>query len=461
MRNGLLRRLALVMVVALGLGMTTTAGAVTFTRGPDGSVRPATASTCPTLSAPQSFETWFNLEDVERHGTVDPTNPRSWDFSNKFSQVICGAAPGSRIEIGMYFIRAIGTMTDTGWGYRPESDPEVIYDALQWVKTNRGVTIGLVLDGGEITPEPNRAQITERLASLADLSYCLNGCFNTNESSVFPFAINHEKFVTISNTVWPNPEPGPHPAILSTSTNIARSQQRTYHQEVALIYDDVALFRQFDLRYGGMRSCARSGCRTAAGFPSGLKLTKKRGIWVDPIYRHYTDAGRGTSVSFAPQPQDAVDFYVQQFNDVDCVVDRKVRIAMFKLTDSKAEQMVKALVRLRERNCDVKMLLSFAGGRHTMSPVVAKLLRDARIPTRCTPVPMHTKLILIGPQHGAGRVLSGTQNMSVSALRYNEEHVMTFDPRRASARYREPLERLYEQYLNGWYEFSQGTRSCS
>jgi len=449
-----------VLVAALGLSLTTTAGAVTFSRNTDGSVRAASATSCPTIATPGPFDTWFNIPDMEDRGYQDPKGNPPWQFSNKIAQVVCGAAPGARIEIGMYFIRAIGTMTSTGFGERPETDPEVIYDALDWVKAHRGVSVGLVLDGGEITPPLNRTQITKRLASLADVNWCTNGCFNTNGPTVFPFAINHEKFLTVSDTVWANSKPGPHPAILSTSTNFARSQQRTYHQEVTLIYDDVKLLREFGLRYDGMAACASTGCKTAAKFPSGLKLTKKRGIWVDPIYRHYTDAGRGTAVSFAPQPQTAVDFYVQQFNDVDCAVDHKVRLAMFKLTDSKAEQVVRALVRVRERGCDVKLLLSFDGGRHTMSPLVTRLLKNAGIPTRCTKVAMHTKLILIGPDHGAGRVLSGTQNMSVSALRYNEEHVLTFDPRRASEAYQEPLRRLYEQYLNGWYEFSQSTRSC-
>jgi len=459
-RVGLLKRAVAVVVAALALDLTGTAGAVTFSRGPDGTVQAPTDSACPTLTNPPPYEVWFNLEDMADRGYVDPKNPRPWDFSTKIAQVVCGAAPGSRIEMGMYFVRAIGTMTATGWGERPESDPEVVYDALEWVKEHRDVSIGLVLDGGEITPEVAKEQVTERLAKVLDLSSCDNGCFNTNQPSVFPFAINHEKFLSISDTTWANPEAGPHPVVLSTSTNFARSQERTYHQEVTLVYDDVEMYRQFSLRYRGMTSCARSGCATATGFPSGLKLTKKRGIWVDPIYRHYTDAGRGTALSFAPQPQTAVDFYVRQFDDVDCAVDHKVRVAMFKLTDTKAEQMVKALVRLKERRCDVKVLLSFDGGRHSMSPLVAKLLRDAGLSTRCTRVAMHTKMILIGPDHGAGRVLSGTQNMSVSALRYNEEHVVTFDPRRASERYREPLKRLYQQYLNGWYEFSTSTRSC-
>jgi hypothetical protein len=461
LRNGLLRRVAVAVAAALTLGLTTTAGAATFSRGDDGLVEGASATSCPTMATPAAFEAWFNIPDLEDRGFVDPRVHAPWEFSKKISQVICGAAPGSEIKIGMFFIRAIGTMTATGQGERPESDPEVIYDALEWVKVNRGVKIGLVLDGGDITPKAARDQITTRLKSIATLSYCTVGCFNTNAAKVYPFAINHEKFLTISDTTWANGTAGPHPAILSMSGNFARSQLRNYHQEVTLVYDDVEMFRQFGLRYDGMKYCATSGCSSSAGFPAALKLSKQRGIWVDPIYRHYTDAGRGTSVSFTPQTPEARDFYVQQFDDVDCAVDHTIRIAMFKLTDAKAKQMVDALVRLRNRGCDIKMLLTYQGGSTTISPTVAKLLKKAAIPTRCTVVAMHTKLILIGPDHNVGRVLAGTQNMSVSGLRYNEEHVLTLDPRRAAEGFQEPLRRVYEEYMNGWYELSQSTRSCT
>jgi len=58
-------------------------------------------------------------------------------------------------------------------------------------------------------------------------------------------------------------------------------------------------------------------------------------------------------------------------------------------------------------------------------------------------------------------VLIGTQNMSVAGLRYNEEHVITLDVRRASGRFSEPMRRVYGEYMAGWYELAQSTRSCS
>lgn len=456
------RAVALLAAVMLAGTLTSSAGAARFDRDGEGNIKTASGSSCPTIDTPPPYDAWFNISDMEKRGFWDPKDHRPWDFSKKLAQVICGAAPNSQIKIGMFFIRAIGTMTSTGLGNRPETDPEVIYDALEWVKKNRQVSIGIVMDGGTINPRGARDQISERLRSIAGLYYCATGCFNTNKASVYPYAINHEKFVTISDTVWKNDKSGPHPAIVSMSGNFARSQLRNYHQELTLIYDDKKMFSMFDVRYDGMVYCAKTSCTSSAGFPAALQLRKQRGIWVDPIYRHYTDAGRGTTVSFTPQRQDARDFYVQQFDDVDCAVDKKIRIAMFKLTDSKAEQMVNALVRLKARGCDIKMLLTYQGGSTTISPVVVRALRRAKIPTTCTKVAMHTKVILIGPTTGnAGRVLTGTQNMSVSALRYSEEHVITLDTRRATGSYVEPMRRAYGEYLAGWHELAQSTRSCS
>ena len=458
-----LRLVVLLSVLAvLGGVLVGPASAITFDRSSNGDIKlPSGSDSCPTIDKPAPYEAWYNIDDMEQRGFWDPKDNTPWDYSKKLSQVICGAAQGSEIKIGMFFVRALGTIQGSALGDRPETDPEVVYKALEWVHDNRGVKIGIVLDGGTINPQGEKNKIAQRLKNIVDVYYCKNGCFNVNKAKVWPFAINHEKFLTISNTTWAGGS-GKHPAILSLSGNFARSQLRNYHQEVTLIYDDHKMFDLFNARYDAMKYCATKGCASSSGFPKSMKLTKQRGIWVDPIYRHYTDAGRGTTVSFTPATQDARDFYVQQFDDVDCTVDNNIRIAMFKLTDAKAEQMVAALTRLRKRGCDISMLLTYQGGSTTISPTVVRALKKADIPTRCTAVAMHTKLILIGPEHSnLGRVLTGTQNMSVAGLRYNEEHVITLDTRAASGAYLEPMRRVYSQYMNGWYELSKDTRSCS
>jgi len=435
----------------------TPSSAATFERDPDGDLATSNAAGCPTIDRPPPMDAWFNITDLEQRGHRDPSNQEPWDFAKKIAQVVCGAAPKSEIKIGMYFTRALGTMTATGLGPKPETDAEVIYAALEWVHANRNVRIGLVQDSSSSAID--EARVSRRLGRIAKLYWCANGCFNTNAATVFPSAVIHEKFLTISDTIWD--DGGTHPMILSMSGNFARSQVRNYSQELTALYGDKKMLDLFEARFDGMANCAKTGCRTSSGFPDNLRLSKQRNIWVDPIYRHYTDAGRGTTVSFSPQSQGARDFYIQQFDDVDCAVDPKIRIAMYKLTDAKALSMVNALVRLRDRGCDIKMLLTSSRGAAAISPVAARLLRTARITTRCTTTATHTKLILIGPAHGnSGRSLSGTQNMSVSGLRYNEEHVITMDTRRASAAYREPMRRVYGEYLDGWYELSRETRSC-
>lgn len=457
-----MRLVVLLSALAVTFGLVVgPASAITVERDSNGNIALPSGDKCPTIATPAPFEAWYNIDDMEKRGFWDPKDSTPWDYSKKLSQVICGAAKNSEIKIGMFFIRALGTMQGNALGDRPESDPEVVYNALEWVQAHRNVKVGLVLDGGTINPKGDKDKIAKRLRGIANVYYCSNGCFNVNKAKVWPYAINHEKFLTISDTVWSS-SGGAHPAILSLSGNFARSQLRNYHQEVTLIYDDHKMFDMFDARYDAMKYCATKGCKAASGFPRSMKLTKQRGIWVDPIYRHYTDAGRGTTVSFTPATQNARDFYVQQFDDVDCVVDKNIRIAMFKLTDAKAEQMVSSLTRLRKRGCDISMLLTYQGGSTTISPTVIRALRKANIPTYCTRVAMHTKLILIGPEHSSlGRVLMGTQNMSVAGLRYSEEHVITLDTRAASDKYLEPMRRVYSQYMNGWYELSKDTRSCT
>lgn len=480
---------AILLSTALAAG---NAGALDFDTD-DSVIEVATTGKCPTLTeAPRPYEAWFNVDDMEVRGFFDPLNQTPWDFPKKIAQILCGARQGAEIKIGFYFIRAIGTMTQPGLkagadpastlGTRPESDPEVIYDALEYLVKNRGVKVGLVLDGGSITPGSAKSLINRRLLTIAGIDgmntaggktdgieWCKNGCFNTNGTKTFPYAINHEKFVTISDTIWDGasgsarPAASARPAVISSSGNWARSQIRNYWQELTVVYGDRALWREFSERYDGMTYCANTGCAKNTGFPSALKskLYKDRKIWVDPLANRMTDSGRGTFLTFSPQPSTVVDSYITAFDNVDCTVDKRIRIAMFKLTDTKAEKMAAALSRLKGRGCDVKMLMTQQGGSTTISKSVIKTLNKAKIPYQCTAVAMHTKLILIGPATGNnGRALHGTANMSTSGLRYSEEHTITFDARRASPEYQDDLRRVYGTYLAGWYELSQGSKKC-
>ena len=208
--------LSLIHILATG-----NAGAIDFDTD-DSIIEVPTTSKCPTLTdEPRAYEAWFNVDDMDVRGYYDPLNQTPWDFPKKIAQILCGAAENSQIKIGMYFIRAIGTMTQPGLkkdadpastlGTRPESDPEVIYDALEYLVKERNVKVGLVLDAGSITPASAKSLINKRLLDIAGIDgfdnsdgieWCTNGCFNTNSTSTFPYAINHEKFVTISDTIW-------------------------------------------------------------------------------------------------------------------------------------------------------------------------------------------------------------------------------------------------------------------
>ncbi len=438
-----------------------------------------TVDSCPTLqSEPRTIEAWYNTDDMDYRGYMDPKNQRPWSFINKAAQIICGADQDATIKIGMYFIRAIGTSD------RPESDSQMIWNALYWVKKHRNVKIEFVLDGGGITSASGKENIKRELekTGIAKLYWCYNGCFDTNVSSKFPYAINHEKFVTISDTIWANKDMkadknGPKtPAVYSSSGQFARSQVRTYWQEATLIYGDKKLHDLFDARFRMMKECSGStrgnaDCRSGKDLKKVAKdmnlsfsLAKERGIWVDKQYRHGTDAGRGTMVSFSPQDNTVTDYYTSQFGDMDCTVDKTVRVAMYRLTDTRAPKFIEVMGKLKKAGCDVKVLLSQKGGATTISKKVASALKKAKLTdqVRCTAIPIHTKLILIGPaDSNAGRVMMGTANMSTSGLRYSEEHVITIDSRRITDdKVAEDFREAYGVYLAGWNELNQGSKAC-
>ena len=459
-----------VAVLISGLALTP-ASAITFTIDDttnEAKAVPQDLSECPTLTeTPRAFEAFFNTDDMEYRGYLDAKNQQPWSYANRMAQIICGAKQNATIMIGMYFIRAIGT-TD-----RPESDSEIIWRAMDYVKKKRNVSIGLVMDGGGITPASAKANIVKRLVDtkIASIYWCYNGCFNTNKPSVYPYAINHEKFVTISDTIWQN-DGTVHPAVFSSSGQFARSQVRTYWQEASLIYNDKKLYDLFAARYQNMKIC--TGSYSGGSDCTGGKfvtvgdvkptMKKLRGIWTDTLYRHYTDSGRGTSVSFSPQPTTVDDYYTAQFNDVDCYVDNKIRVAMYRLTITRALTFVKALISLKNRGCDVKILLSQKGGAQTVSKDVVKVLKQYKATTmvRCTSVPIHTKMILITPAtSNAGRAMFGTANMTTSGLRYSEEHVITMDTRRADAATAEDMRRVIGAYQAGWNELNQRNEACT
>ena len=463
-----LRRSPSVFIVVLGavislLFTAIPASAITFTYSADGSVAEPSSDACPTLkSAPEPFETWFNIDDMQVRGYADPGNQKAWSFHEKTAQIICGAAQGATITIGMFFLRALGTMTDDGQlGDRPESDPEVIYKALEYVHNQRGVTIGIVL--GSTGTKDQKADVLKRLKGIATVAWCRLGCFNLNPAKVNSGATNHEKFMTISNTIWAG-DGKVHPIVYSSSGNWARSQTRGYWQEESVVYDDDVLFQETADRYTAMAVCASaSDCKSDSKFPQSVKnaTSKQHNIWVDTIGKHYTEQDRGTSIAWAPAPRTMTNFYVAQFNNVDCTVDNQVRIAMFRLTDVMADKMVSALKGLKSRGCDVKMVLSAPVASYSVSKSLRKKLKSAKLWYACARYPLHTKLILIGPStSNGGRILFGTANFS-SAMVWNEEHTITLDARRATSQYAEQIRRVYGEYMGGWYEIAKGSkRDC-
>lgn len=446
-------------LVALMMACSTLpAVAFDFSTGNDGLLKVPTDSACPTLeSPPRPYEVWFNIEDMDQRGYEDADNQTPWETLKRLAQVVCGAKSGSTIQLGMFFFRALGT------AIRPESDPEVVWDALDYVHKKRNVKIQIVSDGGSISSSFAKKQVIQRLSPVSTIKWCKYGCYDYGSSKVRPNSINHEKFLTISNTIWDD-DGGTHPVVYSSSANISRGQVRTYWNEGTVLYDNKAVYNLFSDRFKGMVVCADTPtCSKKSAFPTSLQNTlySSRSVWVDSIYRHDGGDGTGVTVSFAPQPQTARDYYSQQFDDVDCKVDNTIRVAMFRLSENRAPQLVDAVTRLQKRGCSTSIIISNGGGAPTITPATAKLLYNAKIPVKCSAVRLHTKTVIIGSDsNNYGRVLFGTANMSTSGLRYSDEHVITIDTRAADSAHLGDARRLYGEFLSGWYEMSNGATKC-
>lgn len=423
---------------------------------------------------PSQLGAWSNLPDMRKYSYWDPMGREPWGYALGMARLICGAANNSEVKIGMYFARAL-IIEET----RPENDADAIWDALEWVVKHRGVKASMILEGqnscvvaasGMSCSSPMsgstssnvydvRQKVAERWKEIGTITYCINGCMNTKRFGTYFYGIEHEKFVSISNTIWPNSQPGTgpdasqHPLVISTSGNFARSQIRSYIQDAMFIYDDYKLFQQFDQRFDAMESCANNKCAIPRNPGTKyqalhLGLEGDRGVWASNIVRRPTDAGKGTEVIFSPQRTTDVNAYISQLDGIDCKVDRNVRVAMFNMTDSLAKTMANRLSALRKAGCNVEVLLSLPGGGRGLSADVVKTLNSAKVPYTCTARSMHTKLVLFGPDHGPGSILEGTQNMSVSGQLYSDEHIISIKSSQVSKPgYLADVAEVYGQYL--------------
>ncbi|MGZ5367725.1 MAG: phospholipase D-like domain-containing protein [Aeromicrobium sp.] len=441
---------------------------------------------------PAPVDAWFNSTDVDERGIWNPNDQRPWKFAQEFARLLCYTSDNADITAAYYFFRATNASNEEEVN-RPESDSETVYKALEWLTKNRNVKVNFLLDNTNtcttsaptqsctnIMTRTARGAVEKRMAKFkpgsANIYYCINGCFNTARYGVYPYAIEHEKFWTVSDTDFPGETAGTNPLVISTSANLARSQIRNYRQEASSIYDDMIAYDQFKLRFDGMKSCAIETCALlgdrkvlntdnpdlATTTPNPLAVVQEgdRRIWVDPILRRTTDNGRGTSITFSPgraADADSFDVYINQFDNVECDTDGKIRLAMFKLTDAKATRMASVLKSLKTRGCDVKMLMTAQAGQTVISSSVRSTLDSAKVDYKCAVDGMHTKLILIGPRTGnLGSILTGTQNMSVAGQLYNEEHVVTFDAQKAVGATRNAIRAVYDVYQREWTELAQG-----
>lgn len=431
----------------------------------------ATGVNAGTAAEPKPYDVYFNSREI-RNKVSDPAST-PWEWATTWAQLICGAAPNSRIDVSFFFIRAVHN------SWIPESDSEVIFRALEWVNKHRNVDVTLILEGQNAClneylsdcfpplPDVFRTRIEERWIGpdrnnpiIGDVKYCYQGCFNRAPTGQYAYAINHEKFLAISNTIWDG-----KPLVLSSSGNWSRSQIREYHEELSVTYGDVKMWQEFDWRARAMKSCAADGdnCAYLKSGPNPQNLQMSTSgrypyIWYDAVLRRPTDAGRGTSVTFSPQiaTSDESNIYLVQLRSANCRIHPQVRIAMFKMSEQKALEFVAVLKQLKGRGCDVKTMFTSEYGKTSTSPTVRKMFNDAGLWVACSTVPMHTKMVLIGNGSTDGSVMHGTQNMDVSGQYQSEEHTITYASRQASAAYRTAIGEVYAKYHAAWNEMSIG-----
>ncbi len=135
--------------------------------------------------------------------------------------------------------------------------PEVqlLFDTLRWLKLNRHVDVRVAVESFVRNPKrvEDRRRTEQELGRLGELSICESGCRSEKT------AINHHKFVVISDTVWWKRH---EPIVVQSSANWSDIQLQDRHRSAVMVWRDTVLAREYALRFESMRLCAvtREGC---------------------------------------------------------------------------------------------------------------------------------------------------------------------------------------------------------
>ncbi len=408
-----------------------------------------TALSCTAKPAPsRPVEAWF----------ADNRGSSTSEIASRMGRTFCAAAPGSRVNVAMYFIR-------TG---AANGDVEAILTPLERMARFKGVKVRILLEGKLYTRTSPLYPTLARLRSFAQVVLCEWGCRNEQAAPLAGGgrAISHHKFVTISDMSWAS---GVDPLVVSSSANWSQSQLRYHWQSAIMTYKDAALTREFDLQWEALATCAGAlGCSywsnrlTRWGLPSdGYGLQPVEQVWRDVVPRERPgSAGHGSGVLFSPWggADDPVATALQQFT---CQPGSSVRVAHMFLTRQR-NRVLYTLKALQNAGCDVRLLFSAdtdSGGIEGIAKA-----RSLLLPVTCV-ARVHEKAIIVdavrketGTRERA--LWTGSHSLSGTALAVNDETLLRLSVERAGSPYAAANVSVFDTYQNRWTELSQRAVPC-
>ena len=369
-------------------------------------------------------------------------------LARKLGGLFCTAAPGSTVQVAMYFVR-------TGDSAR---EVETILRPLELMHRYRGVRVQFLLER-RVYAGGGMDSTLRRLRSFATVEFCTWSCRNANDAS----GILHDKFVVMSNTTL---RPGKDPVVVTSSANWSYSQLRGKWQSAVLSHDDPVLARELAIRWDALRACGTpGGCEAWTGQYAGAVLpgeygtSSRGGISYDGASVRPGGAGRGTAVQFSPiRTGDPVR---QELTAGTCSAEhRTVRLAMFKFTSGRSA-VADALAAMQQAGCDVSIAL--ATPVDTVERAGLDMLRSRGLQVSCVRG-LHDKAVVldVAGRDGAPRttLMTGSANLTYSALRLSDEAQLQLTVQQASPPYAAALAQVHAAYLRNWRTMARAAGSC-
>jgi hypothetical protein len=388
---------------------------------------------------------WFTRPGL--HG-LDP-------IASKLSRLFCAAAPGASIDISMYFVRAVGT--------QPDVDP--ILTSLERVVRYRKVKVRIILEGRLYRPGMTFRKGLARLRRIATVVLCDDGCHNDRApSDPAGSGIMHHKFITVSDMSWAR---GKDPAVVESSANWSQSQLANNWQSAVLLYDDARLYREFDVQFETLASCA-AGCGRWSGRLTQLAISRRTygltdvaNIWRDsaPAEREAAP-GSGRGVLFSPWF--GSDPLAVALNGYTCTAAHHSVLVDHMFITSARRSVLDALVGLKQRGCEVRIILNQYGDDPLSEGV--REVSDAGLTVSCVPR-VHDKAVLVDAVRTSDGAVDnalwmGSQSLGGKALRYNDEALLRVSTADATGASRLANGELFARFLGDWKALDRRARTC-